>query len=132
MKYTSVDEVAEIVKDKSKVAGKDYIIVDVRDNDFVGGHIKGVLHQPSVEFPDNVDSLVSKTKDVPLVIFHCYLSKMRAVNAATSYEQLRHQKVDKDVDHEVVIMRGGFSEFQGKFKDDGEIVEDWDKNVWGT
>lgn len=49
-----------------------------------------------------------------------------------SYEQLRHQKVDKDVDHEVVIMRGGFSEFQGKFKDDGEIVEDWDKNVWGT
>ena len=60
-----------------KAPRKDFVVVDVRDEDFAGGNIKGAINQPSREFLMNVDGLVKKTKDIPLVIFHCALSQVR-------------------------------------------------------
>lgn len=65
-----------------KTAKKDFLVVDVRDDDYVGGNIKGSLNQPSGEFLTSVDSLVKQTKDVPLVIFHCTLSQVRYVSVS--------------------------------------------------
>jgi Cdc25 family phosphatase len=73
---TIEQELAEIMK-SDKVPGKDYLVVDVRDDDYAGGNIKNSFNQPSAEFLMNVDRLVQRTKDVPLVIFHCSLSQMR-------------------------------------------------------
>jgi len=56
---------------------KDFVVVDVRDEDFAGGNIKGAINQPSRQFLMNVDGLVKKTKTVPLIIFHCALSQVR-------------------------------------------------------
>jgi len=56
---------------------KDFVVVDVRDDDYAGGNIKGAINEPSQEFLKNVDELVKQTKDVPLVIFHCTLSQVR-------------------------------------------------------
>ena len=55
----------------------DYVVVDVRDDDYVGGHIVGGKHRPSVTFPETVQELVEETKDVKTVIFHCFLSQQR-------------------------------------------------------
>ena len=44
--------------------GKDYVIVDVRDDDFIGGNIKGAVNCPSYTFEEKVEDLVEKTKDV--------------------------------------------------------------------
>ena len=60
-----------------KIAARDFIVVDVRDEDYAGGNIKGSINVPSQEFLMNVDGLVAKTKDIPLVIFHCTLSQVR-------------------------------------------------------
>ena len=60
-----------------KVPGKDFAIIDVRDDDYIGGNIKGCINYPSRDFLMNVDTLVRETKDVPLVIFHCMLSQAR-------------------------------------------------------
>jgi rhodanese-related sulfurtransferase len=65
------------MKDDSKAPKKDFLVVDVRDDDFVGGNVAGAVNKPSAEFLDTVDSLVKDTKDVPLVIFHCALSQAR-------------------------------------------------------
>lgn len=62
-----------------KVLGKDYFIVDVRDDDYEGGNIKGSHNSPSSYFLAKVDALVEKTKDIPIVIFHCALSQVRLV-----------------------------------------------------
>lgn len=63
-----------------KVAHKDYLVVDVRNDDYAGGNIKNCLNQPAGDFfKSNVDALVGRTKDVPLVIFHCALSQQRYV-----------------------------------------------------
>jgi len=58
---------------------KDFLVVDVRDDDFVGGNIKGAVNLPSREFLMNVDGLVKDAKQVPLIIFHCSLSQVRYV-----------------------------------------------------
>jgi len=65
-----------------KIPQKDFVVVDVRDDDYAGGNIKGSLNRPSRDFLTNVDSLVKETKDVPLVIFHCALSQARGPKAA--------------------------------------------------
>lgn len=61
----------------SKEPKKDFVVIDVRDDDFAGGNIKGAINKPSREFSMNVDSLVKQTKAVPLIIFHCALSQVR-------------------------------------------------------
>jgi hypothetical protein len=53
--------------------------LDVRDDDFIGGHIPNCRNEPSVTFLDTLDDLVRDIKDVPQVIFHCALSQSRCV-----------------------------------------------------
>lgn len=60
-----------------KVPRKDFLVVDVRDDDYAGGNIKGCINQPSKDFSMTVDGLVTQIKEVPIVIFHCALSQAR-------------------------------------------------------
>ncbi|KAG6833452.1 hypothetical protein H0H87_006818 [Tephrocybe sp. NHM501043] len=104
---------------------KDYIVVDVRDDDYAGGNIKGAINKPSYEFLTSVDDLVKETKNIPLIVFHCTLSQI--------YEETRQNVLGgKDIPHEVAVLRDGFSQFQAKFKDDPELVENWDKDTWAS
>lgn len=58
-------------------ANIDYLIVDVRDEDWKEGNIKGARNYPSQRFSLEVDDLIKDTKDVPIMIFHCKLSQER-------------------------------------------------------
>jgi len=121
------------MKSEGKVPEKDFLVVDVRDDDYAGGNIKGSLNQPSSQFLMNVDGLVKQTKEVPVVIFHCALSQARGPKAARIYAETRHNILQgKDIDHEVIVLQGGFSQFQAKYKDDPTLVENWDKDVWAS
>jgi len=115
-----------------KSGKRDFVVVDVRDDDYIGGNIKGSLNYPSREFLMNVDGLVRDTKQVPLIIFHCSLSQVRGPKAARIYSETRKNVLDKDIQHEVAILRDGFSQFQVKYKDDPTLVENWDKDVWAS
>jgi rhodanese-related sulfurtransferase len=129
-KYISADELSAIIK-SNKLPRKDYLVVDVRDADFIGGHIPNCLNSPSATFADKLDDLVKDTKDVPQVIFHCALSQLRGPKAARQYKIRRDELLgDIDTPQEVLILRGGFTEFQERFKDDTQLVEDWSKDVW--
>ncbi|KAF8964168.1 Rhodanese-like domain-containing protein [Flammula alnicola] len=131
VRYMNGDELADLMK-SGKAPKRDFVIVDVRDDDYVGGNIKGSMNYPSQEFLMNVDGLVKQTKEVPLVIFHCTLSQVRGPKAARIYSETRHNAQGKDIKHEVAILRDGFSQFQVKYKDDPELVENWDKEVWAS
>lgn len=71
-------ELAAIIK-SDKVPMRDYCVVDVRDDDWYGGNIKGAHHQPSYDFLSKVIKLVKTTQEVPVVVFHCALSQVRYV-----------------------------------------------------
>jgi len=130
--YISRDELSKIIK-SDKRPGNDYLVVDVRDSDFIGGNIVNCRHVPSNVFSDKLDALVRETKNVPQVIFHCALSQARGPKAARQYHDRRKQleNVD-DGPQEVLILRGGFTEFQEKFKDDPKLIEKWNKDIWGA
>jgi len=130
VKYISADELSAIIK-SSKLPRKDYLVIDVRDGDFIGGHIVNCHNSPSATFPDKLDDLVKDTRDVPQIIFHCALSQVRGPKAARQYNDRRNQmRDDDDIPHEVFVLRGGFTRFQEKFKDDPQLVENWNKDIW--
>jgi rhodanese-related sulfurtransferase len=136
-------ELAEIVK--TKRANAEYVVVDVRDDDFRGGNIRGARNAPSRGFQGAVDALVADTRNVPVIVFHCMLSQERGPKAARVrgaarggerggwaadgmawqvYAETRDalQKQGEDGAHEVYVLRGGFGEFQAKFKVRGADV----------
>ncbi|KAI9512377.1 Rhodanese-like domain-containing protein [Russula earlei] len=134
VRYISRDDLSEIIK-SDKRPGEDYLVVDVRDSDFVGGNIPNCRRSPSLTFSGDLDDLIRDTKDVPRVIFHCALSQARGPTAAQQYvdrrAQPQHQQ-DNNTKQEVLVLQGGFVGFQRKFKDDPELVEKWSKDIWGA
>jgi Rhodanese-like domain len=64
-------------------------VVDVRDDDYEGGHIKGSMNVPSHGFPDRVDKLVDELHDNEAVVFHCALSQLRGPSVLYPFEPQR-------------------------------------------
>ncbi|KAM0753715.1 Rhodanese-like protein [Meredithblackwellia eburnea MCA 4105] len=157
-KYITAPELANLIKGGAKV-GKDIAIVDVRDQDFEGGNIPGAINAPSEQrTEESVTELSKKLKDVPKVVFHCALSQARGPKAARIYAQeLDRQALSefyksqeaisgsgpafspnpflprrKEGDgQEVLVLRDGFTGWQSRFRNDPELVEKFDKKIWG-
>ncbi|KAJ7818462.1 Rhodanese-like domain-containing protein, partial [Mycena olivaceomarginata] len=130
-------ELANIIR-SDKVPNRDYLVVDVRDDDYAGGNIKNAVNIPSREFLTGVDNLVQKTADVKAVVFHCALSQMRGPKAARIYEETRNNSnLAQDKPQEIYVLSHGFTDFQestsfctDRYEDDPALVEKWDKEVW--
>lgn len=60
-------------------------IVDVRDDDHVGGHIRFSIHLPSSTFNHRIGETIDLLADKNIVIFHCALSQQRGPGAALNY-----------------------------------------------
>lgn len=123
--FISAKELATFLRNpENKIA-----VVDVRDDDYEGGHIKGCIHSPSAGFLDGgVESVREKTKETPVVVFHCALSQVRGPKAARIYaettDEVRKRGGDAPIPQEVLVLRGGFTEFQALFRHDKDLVED--------
>ncbi|PFH51253.1 hypothetical protein AMATHDRAFT_3247 [Amanita thiersii Skay4041] len=128
--FISGDKLADIMK--RDAAGKDYLVIDVRDDDYHGGNIVNAINHPSIGFSDRVDELVKSTKDIPVLVFHCFLSQLRGPKAARLYMKRRrvHFGAEAGLSQRVYVLEGGFEVFQAKFKDDPTLVENWKKSVW--
>jgi hypothetical protein len=74
---------------KSTTVPERFQIVDVRDDDFVGGSIPGTLNIPSRRFGTRVDSLVDELKNNEAVVFTCALSQQRGPNVCLPSVLLR-------------------------------------------
>ncbi|KAF9099115.1 hypothetical protein BGX29_007289 [Mortierella sp. GBA35] len=146
--FVDSEVVRTLLEDKTKVAGKDYLVIDVRDVDYIGGHIRGSVNIPSSELPDKLPELIEEYKEVPQLFFHCALSQVRGPKAANRWAQaLAARDEDEAVEaateaaaveaanrgplaQKVNILRGGFGEWQRKHKDDKNLVVDYDAQYW--
>ncbi|KAF6755882.1 Rhodanese-like domain-containing protein [Ephemerocybe angulata] len=127
----TAEELAALMKSGEKVPSKDFLVVDVRDDDFAGGNIVGARNHPANKFMLSVPGLVKETKDLPLVVFHCALSQIRGPKAARIYEETR-KNLFPDATGEIVVLREGFTKFQSLYKDDPTLVEKWDEHYWSS
>ena len=137
--------------DASKVA-----VIDVRDNDHVGGHIKSSTHVPSTSLDHRIPEIVRTMAGKEIVVFHCALSQQRGPAAALKYMRERQSKINKgkigkesgppeigikdgfvqkvrssaSKEQEVYVLDQGFVGWQEKYGKDERLTEAYAADIW--
>jgi rhodanese-related sulfurtransferase len=88
----SREKLATLVRSKSPSLA----VIDVRDSDYIGGHIVNGINAPTHTHDYRMPELVRTLKDKETVVFHCALSQQRGPSSALRYlrEKERLQSVD--------------------------------------
>lgn len=113
-----------------------YAIVDVRDSDYIGGHIKDCLHYPSRDFSETLPKLRQALveKQVEDVVFHCALSQVRGPKSALrfvrSIEALNEDDKAPFERMRVWVLQGGFTSWQQEYGNDTMVTEGYLKDLW--
>ena len=100
--------------------------------DHVGGHIKTSTWIPSNTLDFRVAELVRNLENKEKVIFHCALSQQRGPSAALRYARERERILGKNgsKSQEVVVLDGGFTQWQEKYGEDERLTEGYVKDIW--
>ncbi|RHZ62401.1 hypothetical protein Glove_340g14 [Diversispora epigaea] len=130
IEHINHDELKDLIKDKSKIPGKDYLVVDVRDDDYEGGNIPNSINRQSSKIHDSVENLISEYNKVPQIIFTCALSKVRGPKCARIYSEELFLNKGIKTDQKVQVLKNGFEGWQSYYKDDPELVENYNKEIW--
>lgn len=77
----SREKLATLVRSKSPSVA----IIDVRDSDYIGGHIANGINVPTHTHDYRMPELVRTLKDKETVVFHCALSQQRGPSSALRY-----------------------------------------------
>lgn len=129
LKYLSAKDLNTLMLDpqrKSKLA-----IIDVRDDDFKGGNIKGAKNFPSLSLLQRMNELIDFTKDKDDIVFHCSFSQTRAPKAAQDYCRARSQMQNSSsMDWNVYVLEHGFRNWQKEFGTDKNLTENYDCEGW--
>ncbi|KAI1123854.1 Rhodanese-like protein [Nemania abortiva] len=116
-------------------------VVDVRDDDHIGGHIRGSLHFPSRSLDATMPTLLRKLENKEVVVFHCALSQQRGPGAALQY--LREKEAagatpggkttgtegEKKL-QKVYVLDQGFVGWQEVYGLDERLTEGYRKELW--
>jgi len=91
----SREKLATLVRSKSSSLA----VIDVRDSDYIGGHIVNGINAPTHTHDYRMPELVRTLKDKDVVVFHCALSQQRGPSSALRYlrEKERLQSVNSKV-----------------------------------
>ncbi|KAF2850469.1 Rhodanese-like protein [Plenodomus tracheiphilus IPT5] len=161
LEYITRESLASSIKDSpSEALPDDTAIIDVRDSDHIGGHIKGSTWVPSSQLDYRTPDLIRTLKDKKVVVFHCALSQQRGPSAALRYlrekERLdggvKQGKVEattggkagveagetkeegrgegNNEEQKVYVLKGGFTEWQEKYGEDQKLTEGYQKDIW--
>ncbi|CAG8605496.1 7845_t:CDS:2 [Ambispora gerdemannii] len=126
--FVEPEQVVELVKDKTKVPGKDYLLVDVRDEEYEKHHVPNSVNFPSASLAESVKDLIAEYNQVPQVVFYCGLSQRRGPNSARLYTEALSKCAVKN-EQKIVVMKGGFTGWNEKFENDDEISKSKTKKL---
>ncbi|KAJ3370401.1 hypothetical protein GGF31_004232 [Allomyces arbusculus] len=130
-------ELAAMLRSRTLVPGKDYLVVDVRDDDFEGGNIPGALHLPahqlSSPYTFDVRPHLEQFKTIPKLIFHCAMSQQRGPKAAMLFGRLLTEDAataTTTTTPELYVLRGGFAAWQSTYKNEPDLLENYNAKMW--
>jgi len=91
----SREKLATLVRSKSSSLA----VIDVRDSDYIGGHIVNGINAPTHTHDYRMPELVRTLQDKEVVVFHCALSQQRGPSSALRYlrEKERLQALNNKV-----------------------------------
>ncbi|KAJ3231189.1 hypothetical protein HDU81_003957 [Chytriomyces hyalinus] len=119
------EKLAEWMRDPSK---QDYLVVDVRDEDFQSGHISKAINVPSKDFHKDSSNYATLLETPKKIIFHCALSQVRGPKAANAY--LKEVVEATGSKQEVYVLQGGFTKWQSRYGKDESLTQDYDEELW--
>jgi rhodanese-related sulfurtransferase len=109
------------------------VVVDVRDDDYAGGHVRGGIRAPSATLDHALPELARRLRGAHTVVFHCALSQQRGPAAALRYARERARMgfdraaagaaregegeataEEEAVKQEIFVLEGGFVKWQEK------------------
>ncbi|KAK4251370.1 Rhodanese-like domain-containing protein [Corynascus novoguineensis] len=127
-------------------------VIDVRDDDYIGGHIKGSLNVPSHTLDAMLPTLVRQLQDKETVVFHCALSQQRGPSAALRYLRERERilgaikaaagpsssaeasdtsdETTAKKEQKVFVLDRGFVGWQEVYGTDERLTEGYRKELW--
>ncbi|KAL0768690.1 hypothetical protein CaCOL14_007998 [Colletotrichum acutatum] len=117
-------------------------VVDVRDDDYLGGHIKGCINMPSRSLDATMPTLMRRLEGKKTVVFHCALSQQRGPSAALRYLRERDQSLSSMTNsgstedsasaepQTVYVLDRGFVGWQDKYGEDERLTEGYSKELW--
>lgn len=127
--YITATEVLELVR-----KGTATVVVDVREDDHAGGHIKGSVHVPAPTFRSNPGKYLQLAEGKDNVVFHCMFSQYRGPSSANAFIDAWNKRAVTDPKYtglsppEVYIMAGGFNAVAKlALKGDIDVVDDFQK-----
>ncbi|KAJ2081647.1 Cdc25 phosphatase Ibp1 [Coemansia sp. RSA 988] len=133
----SAVELAKLVRDTKKKSGTDYLIVDVRDEDYKVGHIPGAVNIPSHDMYLRAGELINKYSHVPQVVFHCALSQQRGPKSARIYREIVEQRLkvspanDPLTKQRIQVLDKGFVGWADTFLlKEPKLIEGFDREKW--
>ncbi|KAI1345508.1 Rhodanese-like protein [Xylaria sp. FL0043] len=109
-------------------------VVDVRDDDHIGGHIRNSMHFPTQSLDATMPTLMRKLADKDTVVFHCALSQQRGPSAALRY--LREKEANGAGEgnvkktQKVYVLDRGFVGWQEVYGPDERLTEGYRKDIW--
>ncbi|EGW30708.1 uncharacterized protein SPAPADRAFT_142679 [Spathaspora passalidarum NRRL Y-27907] len=114
-----------------------FAIIDVRDDDYVGGHIKGSCNYPATNFISLLPSLRKSLyeKKVDDVVFHCMLSQARGPSSALKFLRSLNTIDDPELQEffknvHVYVLKGGFQRWAREYGEDSSVTEDFAADLW--
>ncbi|KAK9814822.1 hypothetical protein WJX72_012047 [[Myrmecia] bisecta] len=120
LSYISAGDLVTVLQgpDKAKT-----LVVDVRDDDFEGGHIKGALNVPSGDFEAGIAPVVkNQLSGVETVVVHCALSQIRGPKCAVKLNNILDEAGLANRP-QVKVLSKGFNGFQEAYGHSAEFVE---------
>lgn len=110
-------------------------VIDVRDSDYIGGHILGCKNVPYATLDWKMAELVRELQSKETVVFHCALSQQRGPSAALRYLRERERLLGSEPEaegkaQEVYILEGGFTKWQETYGTDEKLTEGYQKDIW--
>ncbi|KAJ1995246.1 Cdc25 phosphatase Ibp1 [Coemansia umbellata] len=133
----TADELAELVRNKNRKPGVDYLIIDVRDEDYKVGHIPGAINIPAHEIRERANGLVQQYSSVPMLVFHCALSQVRGPKSARIYKEAATEALTTAepssplFNQAVNVLTGGFTSWVYRFRDtEPELITEFDAELW--
>ncbi|KAL8669513.1 MAG: hypothetical protein Q9168_005890 [Polycauliona sp. 1 TL-2023] len=77
-------------------------VIDVRDSDHAGGHIRSSIHVPFTSLDHRLPELVRTLRGKEKVVFHCALSQQRGPGAALRYIGERERMLGREPEKEKI------------------------------
>ncbi|KAI5459750.1 Rhodanese-like domain-containing protein [Mariannaea sp. PMI_226] len=137
LRRISAKSLSERMLEEKDAKDPTFAVIDVRDSDYIGGHIKGGTNIPTHTLDAMMPTLVRKLKDKKTVVFHCLLSQQRGPGAALQYLRerdglLKAMGEDPKGEHgqEVVVLDKGFLGWQEVYGSDERLTEGYVKDLW--